>query len=497
MREHQIVISLKAEQFQEVQKLARAAGSQSVGAFVREHLLSFLGIGEADLPEAKTTGEKTFTGGHNPDFKFIAGELRRLHRELKILSSEASSPTSLLTEQSTISGAPLLATSLPLASSKASPEEANTQRESGNFTLRDLPLLKENFLTNGAPVATDDIDNGGETSLIMPSAGAAIPGSMSPVGMPFGYQSSMLSRSPYGMPLGGGHMMSPPFSQHGFITQPPPTQTPDSPAQSPAELPQGTPQTAVNSNSTPSAASDPTINEPPLEIVSMPQQAKVVPLSQEIQIPQPTQVPALPSAAEPVTNFVPNTPVISSAPPAPPSQNVSPQNRQGGSFTAQQDEMEVLAERAFAISPRLGAIEPQVAPQAAQNRSFADTLEELLDAGLINQVLAPSDEPEGVIGDIQSPGDFEDTTEIFDESLEEEVADNNWIKDSTKPDLPETPPNEPEERESATTKQEETATSPSPQAVPPTPERKDSIHETTETGTPTPPPRRKKSYKNE
>ncbi|MBC7999802.1 MAG: hypothetical protein IAF58_17745, partial [Leptolyngbya sp.] len=66
VREHQIVISLKAEQFQEVQKLARAAGSQSVGAFVREHLLSFLGIEQADLPESKASGEKFSAGSQNP-----------------------------------------------------------------------------------------------------------------------------------------------------------------------------------------------------------------------------------------------------------------------------------------------------------------------------------------------------------------------------------------------------------------------------------------------
>ncbi|MBC7998842.1 MAG: hypothetical protein IAF58_12910 [Leptolyngbya sp.] len=393
------------------------------------------------------------------------------------MSSEASSPTSLLTEQSTINGAALLASSLPLAASTTASTAAITSSAEANLGLEDLPPLKENFLTHGAPIAIDDLDDETESSLLMPSSGAAIPGSMSPVGMPFGYQSAMLSRSPYGRPLGGGHMMSTPFAQHGFITQPQPAQAPDASDQTIAQTSQAAPQTgpatpAASGKSPPiqPAAIDPTVNEPPLEIVSMATQPQAVPLSQEIQIPQP-------------------------------SQNVSQPNSSGGSFTAQQDEMEVLAERAFAISPRLGAIEPHVAPQAAQNRSFADTLEELLDAGLINQVLAPSDEPEGVIGDIQSPGDFEDTTEIFDESLEEEVADNNWTKNATANSSDtissETPANEPEDVVNSTVNQEESQASSAPQAVPPTPERKDSIHETAETGTPTPPPRRKKSYKNE
>lgn len=473
MREHQIVISLKAEQFQEVQKLARAAGSQSVGAFVREHLLSFLGIEQADLPESKVSGEKISAGSQNPDFKLIASELRRLHRELKILSSEASSPTSLLTEQSTITGAALLASSLPLASSSTASAAASASSAEENLQLENLPPLKENFLTNGAPVAIDDLDDESESSLLMPSSGAAIPGSMSPVGMPFGYQSAMLSRSPYGLPLGSGHMMSSPFAQHGFITQPPPAQAPDASEQTIVNTPEAAPPTSPAPGKPAPiqpAAIDAAVNEPPLEIISMPIQPQAVPLSQEIQIPQPSQI-------------------------------VSPPNPSGGSFTAQQDEMEVLAERAFAISPRLGAIEPHVAPQAAQNRSFADTLEELLDAGLINQVLAPSDEPEGVIGDIQSPGDFEDTTEIFDESLEEEVADNNWTKNATANSADtigsETPISGPEEVVNPTANQEDSQASSAPQAVPPTPERKDSIHETTETGTPTPPPRRKKSFKND
>lgn len=485
MREHQIVISLKAEQFQEVQKLARAAGSQSVGAYVREHLLSFLGIEQNNGSESKASVEKIPGEISNPDFKFIAGELRRLHRELKILSSEASAPSTLLTEQGTITGAPNLAGSLPLATT-------NTTQPVKNFEKEEIPAPKENFLTQGAPIATDDLSDTGENSLIMPSSGAAIPGSMSSVGMPFGYQPSMLGRSPYGMSL-GGHMMGAPFSQHGFI---PPAQAPshaDSNTQTTSEAPPAPAAQSAGAQQTtqPPTTPEQSVNEPPLEIVSGNASPQILPLSQEIQIPQP------PAPPPPVTNFVAQTPIISPTPAPSPRPNVSPPNTSGGSFSAQQDEMEVLAERAFAISPRLGAIEPQVAPQPSANRSFADTLEELLDAGLINQVLAPADEPEGVLGDIQAPGEFEDETEIFEESLEEEVADNNWTENSDIPDPSEIATSAAEQHVSPPTNQDPPLAVSAPQAVPPTPDRKDSIHEPSETGTPTPPPRRKKSYKND
>jgi hypothetical protein len=81
--------------------------------------------------------------------------------------------------------------------------------------------------------------------------------------------------------------------------------------------------------------------------------------------------------------------------------------------------MEVLADRAFAISPRLGAIEPEVTMQPAKARSFADTLEELLDAGLINQVLSqPDDDPsDQYAGDVEAPPE-DDSVQVFIQEVE-------------------------------------------------------------------------------
>lgn len=84
MREHQIVITLKPEQFQEVQRLARAAGNKSMGVFVRQQLLVALG-----LERNEKDGPASADGRSDPDWKHIAGELRRLHRELQVFISES------------------------------------------------------------------------------------------------------------------------------------------------------------------------------------------------------------------------------------------------------------------------------------------------------------------------------------------------------------------------------------------------------------------------
>ncbi|HEY9869815.1 MAG TPA: hypothetical protein V6D08_11665 [Candidatus Obscuribacterales bacterium] len=90
MREHQIVITLKPEQFLEVQRLSRAAGAKSMGMFVRQQLLAALGIEGTALPPANAAAV--------PDMKLVAGELKRLHAELKTFVAESLSQA-YVTEQ--------------------------------------------------------------------------------------------------------------------------------------------------------------------------------------------------------------------------------------------------------------------------------------------------------------------------------------------------------------------------------------------------------------
>ncbi|MBX9573994.1 MAG: hypothetical protein K2X77_34175 [Candidatus Obscuribacterales bacterium] len=77
MREHQIVITLKPEQFLQVQKLAKNAGAKSMGMFVRQKLLLALGIeGSAQAPSTA-------------DIEPLVGELKRLHTELREFVNES------------------------------------------------------------------------------------------------------------------------------------------------------------------------------------------------------------------------------------------------------------------------------------------------------------------------------------------------------------------------------------------------------------------------
>lgn len=84
MREHQIVISLKPEQFEEVQRLARAAGVRSVSAFVRQRLLSMLGVNAGALKVQPESTQET-------DLTQISEELQRMQRELQVFIAESLS----------------------------------------------------------------------------------------------------------------------------------------------------------------------------------------------------------------------------------------------------------------------------------------------------------------------------------------------------------------------------------------------------------------------
>jgi hypothetical protein len=78
MREHQIIITLKPEQFQEMQRLFKEAGAKSMGIFARQKLLDALGMGkkvkEAAVPP--------------PQFQQALGELQRLQGELRALVTD-------------------------------------------------------------------------------------------------------------------------------------------------------------------------------------------------------------------------------------------------------------------------------------------------------------------------------------------------------------------------------------------------------------------------
>lgn len=81
MREHQIVVNLKAQQFEQLQKLARERGYKSVTAYVKQKVLELaLGL----EPEQSTEPAMTPSGGAVADLKRIHGELRSFLEELSV-----------------------------------------------------------------------------------------------------------------------------------------------------------------------------------------------------------------------------------------------------------------------------------------------------------------------------------------------------------------------------------------------------------------------------
>jgi hypothetical protein len=84
MREHQVVILLKPDQFLQVQRLARAANAKSMGAFVRQQLLATLG-----LEGAPSSGGGAQPAGSNAEVLEAVSQIKRLHSELKTFVAES------------------------------------------------------------------------------------------------------------------------------------------------------------------------------------------------------------------------------------------------------------------------------------------------------------------------------------------------------------------------------------------------------------------------
>lgn len=83
MREHQININLKAQQFELLQKLAREKGYKSVSAFVREKVME-LAFGLE--PQGQTAGQSS--GAVSLDGEVVK-ELSRIHNEMQQFIKES------------------------------------------------------------------------------------------------------------------------------------------------------------------------------------------------------------------------------------------------------------------------------------------------------------------------------------------------------------------------------------------------------------------------
>ncbi|MBP9093470.1 hypothetical protein KBI23_20790 [bacterium] len=91
MREHQIVVNLKAQQFEQLQKLARERGFKSVSAYVKQKVLELaMGIDSEGGSYGQPTDEQVSLAAAP-----VLGDLDRIHNELKSFLDELSGPTEL------------------------------------------------------------------------------------------------------------------------------------------------------------------------------------------------------------------------------------------------------------------------------------------------------------------------------------------------------------------------------------------------------------------
>lgn len=90
MREHQIVVNLKVEQFEQLQKLARERGFKSVSAFVKQKVLELaMGIDSAGGDGQPSAEQVSLAAAP------VLADLDRIHNELKSFLDELAGPTEL------------------------------------------------------------------------------------------------------------------------------------------------------------------------------------------------------------------------------------------------------------------------------------------------------------------------------------------------------------------------------------------------------------------
>lgn len=150
MREHQIVVNLKVEQFEQLQKLARERGFKSVSAFVKQKVLELaMGIDSADGQNQPSAEQVSLAAAP------VLADLDRIHNELKSFLDELAGPTEL--PNSAIGG---------LTSLQSGSSASFTGRE------RDFAVAAPDDDFDWAPAGASGYSTAAYTNSLNPSAGA-------------------------------------------------------------------------------------------------------------------------------------------------------------------------------------------------------------------------------------------------------------------------------------------------------------------------------------
>lgn len=441
MREHQIVINLKREQFEEVQRLARLAGSKSVSAYLKERVLSMIGL----IPNQEL--EQVVYSPSAQELLGINSEIARMHRELQVFIAESLS-NSTFSDDDDVGYEPDLEdeTYAAFQQLERNMEEELSRLQSEPDTARGAQsrLQQSDTLHNQPPEPTAGTYGpqafkradkpsqrfDGNSSRQKPAAGAAGQAGLHRAealeSLSFNDDDDLFEQSnehvdpKSGKPKSGAQAG---LSAHGgsgtqagsstspanefptsagktSSTTPPASGVPDPsghsvPGTSPAqEVASSSPTQRVAQTS---AAGDvpppaqPAGSGPPKGTTSS-KHASVVPDALDTGTLPGYPIGNFVEAAATPTNAAPES--ISLTPPSPltPQNPVRPQKQPSTTDSGApnhiqpNDELEDLAERAFAISPRLGAIKNTPPPPVGiRKRQLDDPLEDLIDGSILEQ----------------------------------------------------------------------------------------------------------------
>ena len=147
MREHQIVVNLKVEQFEQLQKLARERGFKSVSAYVKQKVLELaMGIDSADGQNQPSAEQVSLAAAP------VLADLDRIHNELKSFLDELAGPTELPNSA--------IGTSTSLQSGSAA-----------SFNSRDFAVAAPDDDFDWAPAGASGYSTAAYTNSLNPSTG--------------------------------------------------------------------------------------------------------------------------------------------------------------------------------------------------------------------------------------------------------------------------------------------------------------------------------------
>lgn len=162
MREHQIVINLKTEHFEEAQRLARQAGAKSASAFLRDKLVDLL-----EFESGQANPDNQFSQAKQERLARLSRDLTRMHRELQVYVAESWHETDQIAEKSEATGK---SPTSDAVASISNPEEP-INFEAALQAIDSMDLFGAKFGANKEAQTTGGADSSLSATLLQTQAG--------------------------------------------------------------------------------------------------------------------------------------------------------------------------------------------------------------------------------------------------------------------------------------------------------------------------------------